>query len=102
MWILLGAVLAAGPIPAPFTSEEASFAVAVPGVPIYDNVTVPTSEGPQVRHVFHGGDNDVTFFITHTCTPPPTLPADPQKALDLGRDGGLQMAGATLVSEKRV
>jgi hypothetical protein len=52
--------------------------------------------------VFRYSDDEVVYFIFHTCTPPPTLPADPEAALDLGRDSGLQMAGGTLVSEKRV
>jgi len=85
----------------PFVSDEGSFSVLFPGPPLYDTLTVPTPEGPQLRHVFRYAGDGVVYFITHTCTPPPTLPADPDRVLDLGRDGGLQMSGATLVSEKR-
>jgi hypothetical protein len=69
---------------------------------MYDSLTVPTPEGPQVRHVFRHSDDEVVYFIVHTCVPPPTLPADPEAALDLGRDSGLRMTGGTLVSETRV
>jgi hypothetical protein len=86
----------------PFVSEGGSFSVLFPGPPLYDTLTVPTPEGPQLRHVFRYAAGGVVYFVTHTCTPPPTLPADPDRVLDLGRDGGLQMAGGTLVSEKRV
>jgi hypothetical protein len=86
----------------PFISEEGSFSVLFPGTPIYDTLTVPTPEGPQVRHVFRYAGSGVVYFMTHACTPPPTLPADSDRALDLGRDSGLQMAGGTLVSEERV
>lgn len=86
----------------PFVSEEGSFSVLFPGTPIYESLAVPTPEGPQVRHVFRYAGSGVVYFMTHACTPPRTLPADSDRALDLGRDGGLQMAGGTLVSEERV
>jgi hypothetical protein len=96
------AMVAAGGAVRPFVSEEGSFSVLFPGTPIYDTLAVPTPEGPQVRRVFRYAGGGVAYFVTHACTPPPTLPADPDRALDLGRDGGLQMAGGTLVSEERV
>jgi hypothetical protein len=96
------AKVAVGGAVRPFVSEEGSFSVLFPGTPIYDTLAVPTPEGPQMRRVFRYAGSGVVYFVTHACTPPPALPADPDRALDLGRDGGLQMAGGTLVSEKRV
>jgi len=86
----------------PFVCEEGSFSVRFPGTPIYDTLTVATPEGPQVLRQFRYAGDGVVYFVTHTCTPPPTLPEDPDQALDLGRDGGLQLAGGTVISEKRV
>lgn len=88
--------------PRVFKSEEASFAAGFPGVPTQETMTVPTSEGPQVRHVFRYADDEAVYFLVHTCMPPPKLTPDPDKLLDLGRDSGLQMTGSTLVSEQRI
>lgn len=85
-----------------FKSEEASFAAAFPGAPTQETMTVPTPEGPQVRHVFRYADDEAVYFLVHTCMPPPSLIPDPDKLLDLGRDSGLQMTGSTLVSEQRI
>ena len=86
----------------PFVCEEASFSVRFPGTPIYDTVAVAAPEGPQVLRQFRYAGDGVVYFVTHTCTPPTTLPEDPDQALDFGRDAALQMAGSTLVSEERV
>ncbi len=86
----------------PFVSEEGSFSVLFPGTPIYDTLSVPTPEGPRARHMFRYAGDGVAYFVTHTCTSSARLPADSDRALDLGRDSGLQVSGSTLVSEKRV
>src|SRR2546428_12139886 len=99
--LFLSALLGRG-APKPFVSEEGSFAVSFPRAPIYATLPVPTPEGPQLRHVFRYSDHELRYFITHTCIPPPTLPAGPGPALDLRRDAGLQMPVVTLVPERRV
>ena len=99
--IVVVALIAAG-AGRPFISEEGSFSVLLPWRPTYDTVTEPTPEGPSLRRVFRYADDEVAYFIVHACTPPPTLPADPQAALDLGRDSGLRLSGGALVSEQRV
>lgn len=86
----------------PFVSEEASFSVSFPSDPIQDTMTVPTGEGPQLRRVFRYADDEVIYFVVHTCMPPPTAPGDPQALLDQGRDGGLRMTDGKLISEERI
>jgi hypothetical protein len=85
-----------------FVPEDRSFSVAFPGPPIMDEIEIPTPTGPQTRHVFRYDDGDVVYFLWHACTPPPPLPSDPQKALDLAREEGRRTTGATPVSEKRI
>jgi hypothetical protein len=99
--VVVVAQMAAGP-GRPFISEEGAFSVILPWRPTYDTVTEATPEGPSLRRVFRYADDEVAYFIVHACLPPPTLPADDQAALDLGRDSGLRLSGATLVSEQRV
>jgi hypothetical protein len=91
-----------GVYPRAFKSEEASFEAAFPGAPAQETMTVPTPEGPQLRHVFRYADDDGVYFLVHTCMPPPSLTPDPDTLLDMGRDSGLRMTGGTLVSERPI
>jgi hypothetical protein len=100
--LILTVALAAADSSKPFVSQEGSFSVRFPSDPSYDTLTVPTPEGPQVRRVFRYSDDEVVYFLVHTCMPPPTLPSEPEVTLTMGRDSGLQMAGGILVSEKSV
>jgi len=89
--------------PAPFVSEGGSFSLLFPGPPIQDVLTVPTPEGPQTRHVFRYSDDELIIFVWLACTPPPTLPADPEKALDLARQEARNVNGlAPSVSERKI
>lgn len=87
---------------AAFVPEDGSFSARFPGPPIHDVLTVPTPEGPQTRHVFRYSDDEIIYFVWHACTPPPSLPADPEKALDLARQEARTTSGSASISERRI
>jgi hypothetical protein len=90
------------PAQSPFVSAASGFSVAFPREPIHETLTVPTSGGPQLRHVFRYADDDAIYFVVFTCTPPPPLPSDPRKALQVGREEWLRTAGSKVISDKPI
>jgi hypothetical protein len=86
----------------PFLSEDGSFSFHFPGPPIHDVLSVPTPTGPQLRHVFRYSDDELVIFVWQVCTPPPSLPADPEEALDLARLEAHKTIGSTTISERRI
>jgi hypothetical protein len=85
-----------------FVPEEGSFSVVFPATPIHDVLAVPTPEGSQTRHVFRYDDGDANYWVWHACTPPPSLPSDPNEALNLARSEVRKTIGGKSLSDRPI
>jgi hypothetical protein len=88
----------------PFTSREGRFTISFPGKPESKTSTIKSKTGDMEMHVFQVGrpPDKESFTLTYNDLSPEAIKGDPDKVLDVVRDGGVDLTHGKVKRETKI